>query len=70
VLESLAAPVNVAGDHTLTFIAARVCADRLPADMRTRTSPSTIPLESFPNRPGNTTFMATVNGPTFDAYYH
>ncbi|MBZ5559786.1 MAG: carboxypeptidase-like regulatory domain-containing protein [Acidobacteriia bacterium] len=70
VMEALAAPVNIAGDYTLTFIADSACADQLPSEMRTRTYPATIVPQHPLNRPGNTRFAAMLSGPSFDSYYH
>jgi len=68
-LAVLAAPVNVAGDYTLTFTADSACADQLPAEVRTRTYAATITPLSSATQPANTLFMATLSGADLDTYY-
>jgi hypothetical protein len=70
VMGVLAAPVSIAGDYAVTFIADSACADRLPVEMRTRMYSVTIVPGPELNRPANTSFAAEFSGPTFDAYYH
>jgi hypothetical protein len=58
-------PVSVAGDYTLTFIAAPSCTG-VPAELQTRAYPATMAaLPAPPNRPGGTTFALTLNEGTF-----
>jgi hypothetical protein len=61
---SLAAPVDIAGDYTLTFIADSACTD-LPDEVRTRTYEATIVPSSIPNIPADTAFKVTVAGASF-----
>jgi hypothetical protein len=58
VLDLVAAPVNIAGEYTLTIVASGACS-ALPADFRTRTyTASVVPA---PGRP-NTSFDVKVSG--------
>jgi hypothetical protein len=59
-LEVPAAPVNVAGDYTLTFVAGSACST-LPNEVRTRTYTATIPPASNAG-PANAYFPLTVSG--------
>ena len=67
-LEVLAAPVNLAGDYALTFVADSACAG-VPNELRTRTYTATIAPQSNPlTRPG-TAFTLTAGGvPFFEGY--
>ncbi|MBA2438272.1 MAG: carboxypeptidase regulatory-like domain-containing protein [Acidimicrobiia bacterium] len=61
VLDLVAAPVNIAGEYTLTIVASGACS-ALPADFRTRTyTASVVPA---PGRP-NTSFDVKVSGAQF-----
>jgi carboxypeptidase family protein len=62
-LNVLAAPVDIAGDYTLTFVADGACSD-LPTELRTRTYAATI-APSHPENPVNTSFGVAVEGATF-----
>jgi hypothetical protein len=55
-----AAPVNVVGDYTLTFVADSACST-LPNEVRTRTYTATIPPASNAG-PANAYFPVTVSG--------
>jgi hypothetical protein len=59
-----AAPVEIAGDYTLTFTADSACAD-LPIELRRRTYAATISPQSPPNAPANTMFAVRVSGAQF-----
>jgi hypothetical protein len=67
-LELLAAPVNLAGDYTLTFVTDSTCGG-VPNELRTRTYAATVAPQSNPlTRPG-TAFTVTASGvPFFKAY--
>src|SRR5678815_3248865 len=61
----MAAPVNLAGDYTLTLVADGACA-QLPDEARTRTYAATVTQE--PNsiyRPDNTAFSVALSGSEF-----
>jgi hypothetical protein len=64
----LAAPVNIAGDYTVTFMADSACAD-FPIDVRTRTYPARVAARDAPYSAPNTQFAATLSGAGLDAYY-
>ncbi len=70
VLEGLAAPVNLAGNYTLTFMADSACADQLPTEVRTRTYAATITADSSLSRPANTEFTAALSGASLDTYFN
>ena len=58
-------PVSVAGDYTVTFIAAPSCTG-VPAELQTRAYPATMAARPAPpNTPGGTTFALTLNEGTF-----
>jgi hypothetical protein len=59
-LQPVAAPVNIAGDYTLTFVADRGCT-QLPSEVRTRTYTATITRAS-PTSPANTSYELTITG--------
>jgi len=59
-----AAPVEIAGDYTLTFTADSACAD-LPNELRTRTYAAAITALSQQNAPANTIFNVRVSGAQF-----
>lgn len=59
-LASLASPVNIAGDYTVTFVADRACTD-FPDDVRTRTYAATITPSSSPS----SSFTLTASGASF-----
>jgi hypothetical protein len=59
-LEVPAAPVNLSGDYTLTFIANSACST-LPNEVRARTYTATIPPASNAG-PANAYFYVTVGG--------
>ena len=59
-LEVPAAPVNVAGDYALTFVADPLC-QMLPTDVRTRTYTTTIPPATNGN-PANAYYPFAVSG--------
>jgi hypothetical protein len=61
---SLAPPVNIAGNYTVTFIADSACTD-FPNEVRPRTYPATITRSSGPNIPADTSFKLTVGGAAF-----
>lgn len=63
-LAVLAAPVNLAGDYTLTFIADSSCAN-LPNEARTRTYAATIALAAPSHYPADTHFDVALSGPPF-----
>jgi hypothetical protein len=65
VLDLVAPPVNIAGEYTLTVIAASACA-ALPTDLRTRTYTATV--KSAPDRP-STSFDVNVSGAPFAEGY-
>jgi len=66
----LAPPVSIAGNYTLTFIAADACAAALPADLRSRTYAATITARSPPNVPADTRLTIEASGAEFDAYFN
>ena len=57
---SVAPPVNIAGDYTVTFIADSACVD-LPSEVRTRTYAATITPTSSPS----SSFTLTASGAAF-----
>ena len=63
-LESVATPVNLAGDYTLTLTADTVCGS-LPQEVRSRTYAATIAPASDPTYPPNATFELSVPGTPF-----
>jgi carboxypeptidase family protein len=69
-LDGPAAPVNIAGDYTLSFVADSACADLLPDDIRTRTYPARISEGFSPNHPAHTYLIAALSGATLDGYYN
>jgi hypothetical protein len=67
-LETLAPPVNIAGDYNVTFIADSVC--DVPNDVRARTYAATVtPTPPTPTSPANTRFNVAVSGARFLASY-
>ena len=63
-----AAPVEIAGNYTLTFTADSACAG-LPNELRTRTYAATITPASQPNPPANTMFNLKLSGAQFFREY-
>jgi Carboxypeptidase regulatory-like domain len=62
ILQSLAPPVNIAGDYTLTFVADSMCT-QIPEELRIRTYEALITaVVSNPSIPPNTFFTAKVSG--------
>ena len=62
---SVATPVDITGDYTLTFIADSSCAT-LPNEFRTRSYAATIlPDASDPASPPGTSYSATFSGASF-----
>jgi hypothetical protein len=68
-LAALAAPVSIAGDYALTFVADGACAS-LPDDVRTRTYAATVTLTSRPGEPANSRFDVTVTGGIFPEHFN
>jgi Carboxypeptidase regulatory-like domain len=67
-LELLAAPVNLAGDYTLTFVADSTCVG-VPNELRTRAYAATIAPQSNPSTRPDTAFTVTASGvPFLEAY--
>jgi hypothetical protein len=60
-LEMVAAPVNIAGDYTLTFTADAACTS-LPDDARARTYAVTLSAAPDPLVPAGTLFTAVIVG--------
>src|SRR5688500_11523884 len=67
-LEAVAAPVSIAGDYTLTFVADSACAT-FPDEVRTRTYVATVTPTTRPREPANSRFDVTVAGGTFLEHY-
>lgn len=67
-LATLAPPVNLAGNYTLTFIADSACA-QLPAEVRTRSYQATVTLMPTTRHPAGTFFELTVGGAPFLANF-
>jgi hypothetical protein len=67
-LDGVAAPVNIAGDYTVTFVADSVCAE-FPSDVRTRTYMATIRPNPFFPPETKSFFLAVLSGASFDSYY-
>jgi hypothetical protein len=61
-LDATTAPVNIAGQYQMTFIADSACLD-LPAKLRTRTYRATVTQRSNPDRA--TGFTVTLSGAEF-----
>ena len=68
-LEALAAPANIAGDYTLTFVADGACTS-LPDEVRTRTYAAAVTLTARPGEPANSRFDVTVTGGTLLERYN
>jgi hypothetical protein len=67
-LDGVAAPVNIAGDYRVTFVADSACAE-FPSDVRTRTYLAAIrPDPHFPLQPSH--FRAQLSGASLDGYYN
>jgi hypothetical protein len=67
-LDGVAAPMNIAGDYTVTFVADSACAE-LPSDVRTRTYLAAIrPDWHFPQQASR--FRALLSGASLDGYYN
>jgi hypothetical protein len=67
-LDGVAAPVNIAGDYTVTFVADTTCAD-LPSEVRTRAYFAAIrPDPHFPLQASH--FRAQLSGASLDSYYN
>jgi hypothetical protein len=61
-LGSLAQPINIAGDYTVTFLAEGRCA-AIPEEVRTRTYAATIGRDDTAGHPPGTRFNVTVTDP-------
>ena len=67
-LDGVAAPVNIAGDYTVTFVADSACAE-FPSEVRTRTYFAAIrPDPYFPLQASH--FRAQLSGASLDSYYN
>ena len=67
-LETVALPLNIAGDYTLTLTADDTCG-ALPSELRTRTYAVTIEPRSAPLlRPGTTFTLLSLGSPFLDNY--
>lgn len=67
-MQMLVAPVSIAGDYTLMFIADAACTD-LPNEVRTRTYAATITDQS-PSVAPNTRLHVALSGADLDTYYN
>jgi hypothetical protein len=63
-LSLAAAPVSVAGEYTLTFVADSTCAG-IPEEVRTRTYTASISPSTNPRAPAGTMFDVAVGGAAF-----
>ena len=64
-LTVVAAPVAIAGDYTVTFVADSACAGNLPEGVRERIYPATISQSTYPGAPPQTQFNVTLTGAPF-----
>jgi hypothetical protein len=68
-LDALAAPVDIAGEYTLTFVAGTACTG-LPTELRTRTYDASIALADDSHLQTGTSLALTVRGASFVGEHH